>query len=128
TPTAWAERLAALDARAHTVAALARALVADDPDAGTVLAWADELRATIESHTRDLDLATPPELVRRLTALARNAETMVAAMDFGFLFDPVRKLFSLGYRPADGTLDPGYYDLLASEACLTSFVAIAKGD
>ena len=53
---------------------------------------------------------------------------MVAAMDFGFLFDPVRKLFSLGYRVADGTLDPGYYDLLASEACLTSFVAIAKGD
>ncbi|HEY3188127.1 MAG TPA: glucoamylase family protein, partial [Solirubrobacteraceae bacterium] len=28
----------------------------------------------------------------------------------------------------EGTLDPGCYDLLASEACLTSFVAIAKGD
>ena len=49
-------------------------------------------------------------------------------MDFGFLFDPVRKLFSIGYRIRDGSLDPSYYDLLASEARLTSFVAIAKGD
>ena len=39
-----------------------------------------------------------------------------------------RKLFSIGYRASDGALDPGYYDLLASEARLASFVAIAKGD
>ena len=49
-------------------------------------------------------------------------------MDFGFLFDPMRKLFAIGYRVADGTLDPSRYDLLASEARLASFVAIAKGD
>ena len=48
--------------------------------------------------------------------------------EFGFLFDPIRKLFSIGYRVADGSLDPSYYDLLASEARLTSFLAIAKGD
>ena len=41
---------------------------------------------------------------------------------------PMRKLFAIGYRVADGTLDPGRYDLLASEARLASFVAIAKGD
>ena len=39
-----------------------------------------------------------------------------------------RKLLSIGYRVADGTLDPNCYDLLASEARLASFVAIAKGD
>ena len=53
---------------------------------------------------------------------------MVQAMDFRFLFDSSRKLFSIGYRVADGTLDPSCYDLLASEARLGSFVAIAKGD
>jgi cyclic beta-1,2-glucan synthetase len=121
-----AERLADLEARARAVTALARALVDEDPEARTVVAWADELRATIESHARDRGMT--PGLDGRLTSLARSAEAMVAAMEFGFLFDPVRKLFSLGYRVADGTLDPGYYDLLASEACLTSFVAIAKGD
>ena len=49
-------------------------------------------------------------------------------MDFGFLFDPMRQLFAIGYRVTDGSLDSGRYDLLASEARLTSFVAIAKGD
>ena len=49
-------------------------------------------------------------------------------MDFGFLFDRDRQLLSIGYRCADGTLDPSCYDLLASEARLASFVAIAKGD
>ena len=46
----------------------------------------------------------------------------------GFLFDPTRKLFSIGYRVPDNSLDPSCYDLLASEARLTSFIAIAKGD
>jgi cyclic beta-1,2-glucan synthetase len=49
-------------------------------------------------------------------------------MEFGFLLDPDRRLLSIGYRAADGTLDPSCYDLLASEARLASFVAIAKGD
>ena len=35
---------------------------------------------------------------------------------------------SIGYRVADGQLDPSCYDLLASEARLASFFAIAKGD
>ena len=53
-------------------------------------------------------------------------------MSFRFLYDPQRRIFSIGYRLADaegpGRLDPSYYDLLASEARLASFIAIAKGD
>ena len=53
-------------------------------------------------------------------------------MDFRFLYDPQRRIFSIGYRLADaegpGRLDASYYDLLASEARLASFLAIAKGD
>ncbi len=53
-------------------------------------------------------------------------------MNFRFLYDPKRQLFAIGYRLADaegpGRLDPSYYDLLASEARLASFLAIAKGD
>jgi cyclic beta-1,2-glucan synthetase len=67
-------------------------------------------------------------LVRRLAAIAESAESMAAAMDFTFLFDRTRKLLSIGYRVAEGTLDEACYDLLASEARLASFVAIAKGD
>lgn len=49
-------------------------------------------------------------------------------MDFRVLYDKNRKLFSIGLRVFENTLDPSYYDLLASEARLLSFVAIAKGD
>ena len=67
-------------------------------------------------------------LIRRLAAIAQTAEQMVRAMDFTFLFDPTRKLLSIGYRVTENSLDPNCYDLLASEARLASFIAIAKGD
>ena len=53
-------------------------------------------------------------------------------MSFVFLYDRRRRIFSIGYRLPDaegpGRLDASFYDLLASEARLASFVAIAKGD
>jgi cyclic beta-1,2-glucan synthetase len=64
----------------------------------------------------------------RVVALGKLAREMFDAMSFTFLFDPKRELLSIGYRVADESLDPNYYDLLASEARLASFVAIAKGD
>ena len=72
--------------------------------------------------------AEAEDLQRRLNQVARTCEKLFSEMDFSFLFDPTRKLFSIGYRATDGTLDPNCYDLLASEARLTSFIAIAKGD
>ncbi|HYL32134.1 MAG TPA: glucoamylase family protein [Stellaceae bacterium] len=67
-------------------------------------------------------------LVHRLATLAETSKTMATAMEFGFLFDRDRQLLSIGYRGADASLDSNYYDLLASEARLASFIAIAKGD
>ena len=65
---------------------------------------------------------------RRLEALAELTKKMFDAMEFGFLFNPARQLLAIGYRVADSSLDSNCYDLLASEARLASFVAIAKGD
>jgi len=67
-------------------------------------------------------------LERRLTEVAAIAGRMFDAMKFDFLLDPARQLLSIGYRVTDGSLDPNCYDLLASEARLASFVAIAKGE
>ena len=64
----------------------------------------------------------------RLQALGDTSRKMFDAMEFGFLFNPERQLFAIGYRVTDSTLDSNCYDLLASEARLASFVAIAKGD
>ena len=67
-------------------------------------------------------------LVRRIENLDELAEKMFDDMQFGFLLDPVRQLLSIGYQSTEGALDPSCYDLLASEARLASFIAIAKGD
>ena len=61
-------------------------------------------------------------------AVAAHARRLFEEMDFAFLFDPTRKLLSIGFSVSNGTLDPSCYDLLASECRLASFLAIAKGD
>lgn len=48
-------------------------------------------------------------------------------MEYEFLYDRGRHLLSIGYNVDERRLDPGHYDLLASEARLCSFVAIAQG-
>ena len=50
-----------------------------------------------------------------------------AEMEYGFLFDKARHLLSIGYNVTERRLDSGCYDLLASEARLCIFVAIAQG-
>ena len=67
-------------------------------------------------------------LINRTCAIIDKAERLFRAMDFSFLYDKTRKLLSIGYRVADGSMDPNCYDMLASEARLASFIAIAKGD
>ena len=49
-------------------------------------------------------------------------------MDFRFLMDPARNLMSIGFVTEENRRDTNCYDLLASEARLASFFAIAKGD
>jgi len=63
-----------------------------------------------------------------LQDLSARAEAYFQDMDFGFLFDLDRKVFRIGYNVETGTSDNNYYDLLASEARITSLLAIAKGD
>jgi cellobiose phosphorylase len=61
-----------------------------------------------------------------LEDLARKSDEL-AAMDFAFLFDFSRNLFTIGFNVGECRSDTGYYDLLASEARLASYVAIALG-
>ncbi len=48
-------------------------------------------------------------------------------MDFGLLYNASRELFSIGYNVSERRLDASFYDLLASEARLASFIVIAQG-
>lgn len=64
--------------------------------------------------------------ILHIERLVRQSGDM-AQMDFSFLFDRSRKLFSIGFNVTELRCDPSYYDLLASEARLCSYVCIAQG-
>ncbi|MDY0339728.1 MAG: glucoamylase family protein [Coriobacteriia bacterium] len=67
-------------------------------------------------------------LLARMRLSADIAREMWEHTDFAMLFDEHRLLFSIGFNTAEGRLDDSYYDMLASECRLASFLAIAKGD
>ncbi len=73
-------------------------------------------------HSSAVDWAARCDtLVRRIVALERS-------MNFRVLYNGARNLFSIGFNESAGRLDNSHYDLLASEACLTSFLAVARGE
>ena len=123
-------RLAAAAAHAATLTDITRALGGDAPDNEhlELTYWAKAVGDSIASGRRDLATTHAGVLELRLQVVATTALEMSDAMDFAFLMNPERRLLSIGYRATDGVLDPNCYDLLASEARLASFVAIAKGD
>lgn len=65
------------------------------------------------------------EQARRLQEIASCADEMARRADFQFLFDPQREIFATGFNSVSKQADTSYYDLLDSEARLTSLVAIA---
>ena len=80
------------------------------------------------------------ELRRLITEASQRARARIAAierlalqsgelarMEYDFLFDKARHLLAIGYNVGERRRDSSYYDLLASEARLSSFVAIAQG-
>lgn len=66
------------------------------------------------------------ERIQELERLAHVAGQF-SLMEYEFLYDRSRHLLAIGYNLDEHRLDSGYYDLLASEARLCSFVAIAQG-
>ena len=80
------------------------------------------------------------ELQRLITEASQRARTRIATikglallsdalarMEYDFLFDEARHLLAIGYNVSERRRDSSYYDLLASEARFSSFVAIAQG-
>ncbi|HEY5264589.1 MAG TPA: glucoamylase family protein, partial [Steroidobacteraceae bacterium] len=128
----YAASPAAMLEHAEGIHDIAQAISDEHGDGGDapLLKWSEMLCANVASHMRDVTADAPQaaDLASRIEALARRARAYALAMEFGFLVDPERQLLSIGYRVADRTQDPSCYDLLASEARLASFVAIAKGD
>lgn len=106
----------------HTEAASTKSDVLSD--------WAKTLEATCEAHVHDAhtDDQTVSALRTKLVELRDRTRQFAFEMNFSFLMRNERKLLSIGYRVEEHQLDESCYDLLASEARLTSLFGIAKGD
>ena len=129
---ALATQLSELAAEAAIVVDIANAIALErsDGSGSDLLYWARASLTAIEAHRADLKSLAEAGAsnAARLFALESAFRAMAMAMEFGFLFDPVRQLLSIGFLISESTPDPNCYDLLASEARLASFFAIAKGD
>ena len=60
--------------------------------------------------------------------LAERAERLAGSMELGPLYDRKRRLFSIGADPETGEKTQSWYDLMESEARLTDYIAIARGE
>jgi cellobiose phosphorylase len=96
--------------------------VSDKVDMRTRFAdWFGKLREALAQSAQNIE--------RRREALAYLAGrcTDMSRADFQFLFNPSRRLFTIGYNLDANRFDSGFYDLLASEARVASYLAIAEG-
>jgi cyclic beta-1,2-glucan synthetase len=68
------------------------------------------------------------EMLSKVDQLSVACIELSESMNMRFLYNAERRLFSIGFNISEGRLDHAFYDLLASEARLGSFVAIARGE
>lgn len=91
------------------------------PDGEMERAWLTQLSQVIKKLS-----GGATEKILAINKLALQCEDPTI-LEYDFLYDKSRHLLSIGYNVSDHRRDTGFYDLLASEARLCSFVAIAQG-
>jgi cyclic beta-1,2-glucan synthetase len=101
------------------IAAILPSLPTDSPLAASAQSLLTLLSATINRLA---------QLKSDMSTIAAEAERHADAMEYSFLFVESRQLLSVGYDGVTHELHSACYDLLASEARIASFIAVAKGD
>jgi len=131
-PELLAVRLVSLAVNANAVGDIVSRIAAEctPEEISAAQRYAGLLKATIEHQFQDAT-GEPDQLTAvraKLNSIAARARQLAFGMDFGFLLDRQRHLLAIGYRVDEATADENCYDMLASEAALASYFAIAKGD
>ncbi|MGI9354269.1 MAG: glucoamylase family protein, partial [Rhizobiaceae bacterium] len=92
-------------------------------DSAESTTWIANLRRALNQSDKHL-----AQYQADLEEIAQRAHAKAYGMEFGFLYDEKLRLFHIGYNLMSGRLDTSHYDLLATEARLASFLAVAKRD
>lgn len=84
-------------------------------------AWLKDVLADVNLGSRNAleQLSTMEQLINECYGFAD--------VDYNFLYDRNKHLFHIGYNVSDDVKDKSFYDMLASEARLGIFTAIAQG-
>src|SRR6266481_5123982 len=85
--------------------------------------WFDLLVTEVERSRQGAS-----EQLAQLHELIAQSQQLENGIGLRFLYNEERRIFAIGYQVAERRLDTSFYDLLASEARLTSFLAIARGE
>jgi hypothetical protein len=83
--------------------------------------WLREFRKCIGTANR-----VARERLDSIAAMMRQCED-IADIDYSFLYNKSEQLLSIGYQVEDGRPDADYYDVLASEARLATYIGVCQG-
>ena len=97
-----------------------RQALASNPTLQTV---ADQLHASLPAAAHNLRT-----LAASLRAVAQHAERLAEETEFGFLANPDRQILSIGYDVRAQKLHEACYDMIASEARIATFLAVARDE
>ena len=89
----------------------------------SVLPLAEELRVLLPVAVKNLRA-----LVSSLRDIAEEAARLADETEFGFLVDANRQILSIGFDMGTKKTHEACYDMLASEARIATFIAVARGD
>jgi hypothetical protein len=104
----------------HAVLAAGSDSVSGDPSLNDLASRLCGLLSTAVANLRKLSTD--------LEKIERTAERLALETEFGFLVDPYRQILSIGYEMGKKKRHEACYDLIASEARIATFLAVARGD
>lgn len=93
------------------------------PETAETAVLLERLRAEIAPAVQRLT-----ELAERIRHVSREAERWADNTEFTFLVNKDRMLLSIGYEVATDKVHWACYDMLASEARIATYIAVARGE
>lgn len=94
--------------------------ISSDDSARTIAA---QLKQSLPSAIENLQ-----RLSAQLAGVAGHAERLADETEFGFLVHPYTRMLSIGFDADANKLLDACYDMLASEARIATFLAVARGE